>query len=93
MTEAQLRGVMKFHLKTFRTDASITISNDTVHGKVLSDKDGFGQANSKRIYRSFIRWTLVVSGEKDRAWPANWMELTVKELAAKLLTAKVKKKK
>jgi hypothetical protein len=86
MTSRQLRAVMKFHLKNFNNEG-VTISDDTVHSAVLSDSDGFGGANSKAIYKSFIRWTLWNEDEEDPAWPADWMDQNVRDLAEALLAA------
>jgi hypothetical protein len=80
----QLRAVMKFHLRNFN-DEGVTITNATVHNEVLSDEDGFGAATSKKLYKGVIRWTLKTNGGTDPAWPDNWMDLTVTELADALL--------
>lgn len=84
MNQNDLESVMLFHLQNFNDEAE-TLSNDTVHNKVLSTTDGFGAANSKNIYRSFIRWTLKKQKHKDKPWPKDWMDTTVKDLAGKLL--------
>jgi hypothetical protein len=84
MTEAQLKDVMRFHLRNFNR-SSVQVTNLTVHKSILSDTDGFGTATSKRIYKSFIRWTLQNVEKNDPAWPIGWMDLTVNELALVLL--------
>ncbi len=84
MTEEQLKKVMKFHLSNFN-DEGVEINDDTIHKEVLSEHDGFGSANSKRIYKSAIRWTIIKQGHEDKPWPNNWMDLSVIELASKLL--------
>ncbi|MCI0697314.1 hypothetical protein L0337_35580 [candidate division KSB1 bacterium] len=84
MTVDQLKRVMKFHLKNFN-DENVAINDDTIHNQVLSEDDGFGSANSKQLYKGVIRWTLSSNGHQDKTWPSNWMELSVKELAPKLL--------
>lgn len=84
MNKDQLMEVMKYHLRNFSPEGT-EITDDTIHSTVLTDDDGFGSASSKRIYRSFIRWTLKHAGQKDKKWPQNWMELSVSELAEKLL--------
>jgi len=86
MTHKQLHSVMKFQLKYFN-NRDIKITEDTIHADILSNKDGFGYANSKYIYRAVIRWTLVQNGHPDKAWPSHWINLTVKELALKILDA------
>lgn len=84
MNKQQLVDVMKFHLDNF-SDSDDPVTNNTKHSEVLSDDDGIGTANSKRIYRSVIRWTLIRGGHEDKAWPSNWIDLTVDELSEKLL--------
>ena len=84
MTLEQMKEIMKYHLRNFN-DEAIVINDDTIHKQVLSDEDGFGAATSKRIYKAAIRWTLRKQGHEDKAWPSNWMDLSVNELAPKLL--------
>jgi len=84
MTVDQLKSVMKFHLKNFN-DEGVEINDDTIHHDVLSATDGFGAANSKNIYKAVIRWTLKKNGHEDKRWPDDWMDLSVKELAPRLL--------
>jgi hypothetical protein len=84
MTLEQLKEVMKYHLGNFN-DEGVAINDDTLHKQVLSDEDGFGAATSKRIYKAVVRWTLKKQCHEDKTWPSDWMELSVKELAPKLL--------
>ena len=84
MDESQLKKVMLYHLKNFN-DEGEELSEETVHNKVLSTTDGFGSANSKNIYRNVVRWTLRKLKHKDKPWPTDWMKLSVKDLASKLL--------
>jgi hypothetical protein len=84
MTNEQLRAVMKFHLGNFN-DEAVEVTDDTVHGTVLSDSDGFGAANSKALYKGAIRWTLAKADKRDPDWPREWMDLSVADLAAVLL--------
>ena len=86
MTSQQMRAVMRFHLKNFNNEG-VKISDDTVHAEVLSDSDGFGGANSKAIYKSFIRWTLWNEDQEDPAWPDDWIDQSVRDLAEALLAA------
>ncbi|MCB9251169.1 MAG: hypothetical protein H6605_01775 [Flavobacteriales bacterium] len=85
MTQQQLEEVMKYHLSNFN-DEGVEISNSTLHNEVLSDTDGYGNANSKSIYKAVMRWTLQKNGLDDRPWPANWIEMDVSDLAINLLT-------
>jgi hypothetical protein len=75
---------MRFHLGNFN-DEGVAIRNATVHSEVLAEDDGFGGANSKAIYKAAIRWTLSKQEHVDRRWPANWMDLSVTELANRLI--------
>lgn len=76
---------MKYHLKNFN-DEGVAINDDTVHNQVLSDSDGFSpQTSSQSIYKAALRWTLNKAGHEDKAWPAKWMDMSVNELAAKLI--------
>lgn len=84
MTKNQLVEVMIFHLTNF-SGGNASATKDTVHSDVLSDEDGIGTATSKRIYRSFIRYTMISNGSEDNPWPSNWIDLTVEMLATKLL--------
>lgn len=84
MKVTQLIQVMKYHLKNFNTTGN-PVTNQTKHSDILRDNDGYGTATSKRIYKGFIRWTLRMNGHEDKAWPQNWMDMTVAELAQKLL--------
>lgn len=80
----QLKTVMKYHLGSFN-DEGIEISDDTIHNTVLSADDGYGNANSKYIYRAAIRWTMKKNGQEDKPWPADWFDNSVVYLASKIL--------
>jgi len=80
----QLKAVMKFHLANFN-DEGVEINDDTIHNTVLSDSDGFGNANSKYIYRAAIRWTMKKNGHEDKVWPPDWFDSSVTYLAEKIL--------
>lgn len=84
MNNAQLREVMKYHLKNFSIN-DVEITDETLHKDILSEEDGIGSANSKRIYRSFIRWTLLQAGEEDKPWPKKWIDLSVADFSTKLI--------
>ena len=84
MNTGQLKKIMKFHLTNFN-DEGVAINDATIHNKVLSDSDGYGNACSQYIYKSVIRWTLERNGYEDVGWPQNWMELSVEDLANKLI--------
>jgi hypothetical protein len=79
-TNKQVRAVMRFHLKNFN-DEGVTINDATIHKTVLSDSDGFGDANSKAIYKAAMRWTFARTQLGDPAWPSDWMDKSVAQLA------------
>ncbi len=85
MTLTQLQEVMLFHLKNFAKNADI-IDMNTRHDAVLSEEDGRGTANSKRLYKGIIRFTLITDGHDDIPWPNHWMELTILELSPLILS-------
>jgi hypothetical protein len=80
----QLKEVMKYHLANFN-DEGVEISDFTIHNTVLSPDDGYGNANSKYIYRALIRWTMKKNGHGDKAWPDDWFENDVAYLASNIL--------
>lgn len=84
MTLAQLKEVMKFQLSNFN-DEGEEISSSTIHNQVLSEDDGFGNMNSKHLYKDAIRFTLVKQGHGLKSWPSNWMDISVDDLASKIL--------
>ena len=84
MTLKQLKEVMLFHLKNFTSDPSV-VNKDTIHDTVLSEEDGSGTANSKRLYKGFVRFTIIREGHNDKPWPVNWMTCSINELAPKLI--------
>ena len=84
MTTDQLKDVMKFHLTSFN-DEGIEINDETIHNHVLSEDDGYGMANSKTIYKLFIRRTLKRAGHPDKNWPADWFESNVSSVAERII--------
>ncbi|MDX1911575.1 MAG: hypothetical protein SFV22_08830 [Saprospiraceae bacterium] len=85
MTQQQLIEVMKYHLRNFNDEGVNPVDENVIHHQILSASDGIGRANSKDIYKAFVRWTLIRSGHADKNWPDNWMETTVLSLSSKLL--------
>lgn len=83
ISQDQLVEVMIFQLKNFSTDPD-SVDENTIHKDVLTE-EGFGTATPKRIYKAFIRFTLIHNGNGDPPWPQNWMDLSVRELAEKLI--------
>ena len=84
MTIEQLEDVMLFHLQNFATDPS-DVSKNTIHDTVLSEDDGQGTANSKRLYKGFVRFTIIREGHPDKPWPVSWMTMNITQLAPKLI--------
>jgi len=85
-----LKIVMKYYLAYFKKGKPV--SDDTKHKSVLSATDGYGSANSKQLYRSFVRWSLAQENHSDPRWPTDWMDLTVEELASALIDEETKLK-
>ncbi len=83
MTAADLRKAMKFYLRAFQI-GSEPITDATVHKSVLTD-DGYGSATPKRLYKGSVNFTIDTAGLEVPRWPANWMELTVRDLSEKLI--------
>jgi hypothetical protein len=85
MTQGQLEAVMMFQIEAFSTMRAF-VDRDTVHNTILSKTDGFGgSVSSASIYKSFVRFSIVQAGEKDRTWPTTWLTLSVADLATRLL--------
>lgn len=84
MTLDQLKSIMKFQLKNFN-DEGVSINDQTIHDDVLDEKDGFGQVNSVKLYKDVIRFTLIRQGHEDKAWPGDWLQHTVEQLAEKII--------
>ena len=85
MTIDQLKEVMKFQLSNFNNEG-VEITDETVHDKVLDEDDGFGNMNSKSIYKDAIKFTLAKQGHGLKSWPSDWMDMSVKDLAEKLIS-------
>jgi hypothetical protein len=84
MTLDQLKTVMKFQLTNFN-DEGVTINDDTVHDEVLDDDDGFGNMNSKNLYKNAMKFTLAKKGHGIKKWPKTWMDMSVNELAPEII--------
>ncbi len=46
---------------------------------------GAGTAISPRIFKSFIRYSLIQAGNGDKPWPKNGQNLTIDKLAPKII--------
>jgi hypothetical protein len=84
ITMHQLKQVMIFQLTNFN-DEGVSITEETIHKDVLSDDDGLGHINSRQLYYDVIRFTLKRKGHELKEWPGFWIELTVADLAVRIL--------
>lgn len=80
MTKEQLKSIMKFQLTNFNDEGEI-ISDTIIHKKVLNEDDGFAHVNSAQLYKDVIRFVLVKQNIKVKAWPSDWLNLSVNELS------------
>lgn len=83
LTEAQVRTILRFHLKNLSTSNAPT-TDDTVLGEALSDLSVAGMS-ARALFKAVSRRDIVVNGGPDKTWPANWTTLTVATLAPKLV--------
>lgn len=84
MKQEDLQNNMKYHLNNLKKEG-IDITDDTIHEDVLSLSDGFGMANTEHIYEYVINETFSLNNETSKTWPLDWMKLSVKDLASKLV--------
>lgn len=84
ITIEQLKEVMRFQLSNFN-DENEEISDDTIHKNILSEDDGFSHVNSVSIYKDVIKFVLLKQGHVLKKWPEHWLNLTVDELAQKII--------
>lgn len=83
LTEAQVRTILRFHLKNLST-SNVPTTDDTVLGDALSDLSVAGMS-ARALFKAVSRRDIVVNGGPDKTWPANWPTLTVATLAPKLV--------
>jgi hypothetical protein len=87
MTQEQLKSVMVFHLTNFNRTGR-PVNEDTVFDAVLKTDDGGGTYSSATLFKAFVRYSMINEGaetEDNKNWPSNWLTMTSKSLAAKLL--------
>ncbi len=60
------------------------ISEDAKH-KDLLPEGGIGTATPRRIYKSSVRYALIVNGHENKKWPSNWLDLSIAQLAPKII--------
>ncbi len=83
LTDESLTKAMVSIMRDLSTTGS-AISKKSVHGIELTDK-GFGTATPRRLYKSFVRFTVNTNGCEDVTWPTKWLKLTIEDLAPRLL--------
>lgn len=77
---------MKWQLNSpIFNDEKIDVTDDTVHNEILSESDGFEDVHSQSIYKDVIRWTIRRNGNEDKKWPPDWINMSVRDLASKLV--------
>ncbi|MDP9145403.1 MAG: hypothetical protein M3N43_12030 [Actinomycetota bacterium] len=87
MTLARLEQKMLYQLQGFvPKPRREEIDPDTVHDAILDEDDG--PPSSADLYKQFVVLSAKLEKTKLRRWPAEWMTLTIAELAPKLLPAK-----
>ncbi|WP_103866152.1 hypothetical protein [Aquimarina sp. I32.4] len=84
MTKENLIEVMIYHAKNL-TDTDIDITKDTIHKDVLNRDVGVTSLQAKRLYKGFIRYTLLINDREDKSWPKSWFDKSLENLATKLL--------
>lgn len=84
MEQEDLKSIMLFQLQHINAGTEI-LTEDVIHETVLSDSDGFGPANSKNNYQNNVIYSISQAGKEVKKWPADWMKMSVAELASKLL--------
>jgi len=78
---SQLKRVMRHYAQVI---SGKKVSNDRPLKNYLPD-GGFGTATPKRIFKSMVRYALHVNGNRLKAWPRNWPEMSINQLAPRLL--------
>ncbi|HKI02989.1 MAG TPA: hypothetical protein VKK31_13520 [Thermoanaerobaculia bacterium] len=80
LTAEQIKTILKFTLTSFNQGEPVT--DETVFNTILSETNGFTPAtSSKRIFKSLVRFGLANNNHPDVAWPTDWMDKTIAELA------------
>lgn len=82
MEYSQLVSVMKFYIGAHNKQ-KVAINQDTIHGSMLSETDG--PPATAKIYKQNVKWTFDRAKVKPKTWPGNWLDLTIRELAQRLL--------
>jgi len=83
MTRQQLVDGMLYELRSLGSQASPT--EDTIHADCLKSDDSLSPGGSAAKYKDAVTLVLVRQGYKQKAWPANWMSMSVGALADALL--------
>lgn len=83
LTEVQIRTILRFHLRNLGTSGQ-AVTDDSVFQDDLSDLAVAGMS-SRVLFKAVSRRDIVRNGGQDKTWPANWLQLTPKTLAPKLV--------
>lgn len=86
ISEKDLKLVMRYHV------AALTPPDDTYKDipetkphKEMLPPGGIGTATAPRIYKAAVRFTIQRAGSPVKIWPNKWLEMTIAQLAPKLL--------
>jgi hypothetical protein len=71
------------NLRYFHTSGK-PVSRDTVFSDGLSDSKVAG-STPQSLFKDVSRHDIVINGGEDKAWPDNWLSLTSKTLAPRLV--------
>lgn len=83
LSKDNLLMVMKNMLTHFDLNGN-EITDETKHSDILNVQT-YGSLSSMELYKLLIRYTICLNGCEDKNWPANWLDLTVAELADALI--------
>ena len=88
-TQEGLEESIRYQMQTWNNE-KVNIINSTVLGTVLSNSDGFDPAvASAKQFPPSIDWILWANGGKQIEWPANWLTMTVTELAEYIMQKQI----
>lgn len=81
LTKANLVEEMLIKLEAFNKK-NLVLDGETVHSDLLSNES----VSKRRLYIGAMRWTIWANGGKDVKFPANWLTLSVNDLAEYIMT-------
>ena len=87
MTLERLQEKMLYQLQGFVAPAEREgIDLDTLHDAILDEDDG--PPTTAELYKNFVVLSAKLEKTKLKRWPAEWMTMTIAELAPRLLPTK-----